>query len=83
MQNTQGAGLFYRLYTSFGYLSTVGYGGHIFPIFIGEVGSKFETQTDIQVMNDIKSWLRADANTGTAHSAVSMHPFTFIQSCYC
>lgn len=59
------------MYNSFGYLNNVGYGGHLFPIFVGEVGSRFATQTDIRSMNDIAAWLRADPNTGDAHNAVS------------
>ena len=31
-QNYQGAGLWYRMWTSFGYLNTIGYAKHLFPI---------------------------------------------------
>ena len=32
LQNYVGSGLWYRMYTSFGYLNTVGYASHLFPI---------------------------------------------------
>ena len=32
LQNYVGSGLWYRMYTSFGYLNTVGYASHVFPI---------------------------------------------------
>lgn len=35
----KGEALFWRMSNSFGYLSKEGYGGHVFPIVFGEVGS--------------------------------------------
>lgn len=32
VQNYDGSGLWWRMYNSFGYLNTVGYSGHIFPV---------------------------------------------------
>ena len=32
MQNYDGSGLWWRMYYSFGYLNTVGYAGHLFPV---------------------------------------------------
>ncbi len=70
LQGYQGTALWFRLYNSFGYLNNVGYGGHLFPIFVGEIGSKFETSTDIQSLTDMQSWFLAKPNTGAAHNAV-------------
>ncbi len=36
-----GAGLWNRMSTSFGYLNKFGYGGHVFPVVIGESGSYY------------------------------------------
>ena len=77
-QAYEGAALWNRLYTSFGYLNNVGYGGHLFPIFIGEVGSMFATQTDIQSLTDFQSWLLADTNTGATHNKVSCSRFVMV-----
>ena len=70
-QGFQGTALWYRMYNSFGYLNNKGYGGHLFPIFVGEIGSKFESQTDIQSLNDMQAWFLAKPNTGADHNAVS------------
>ena len=65
-------GLYDRLYNSFGYLRTVGYQGHVFPVLVGEMGSKFDPSTccDIQSMTDQAKWLNALPGTGTAHTAI-------------
>ena len=42
-----GAGLWNRMSTSFGYLNKVGYGGHVFPVVIGETGSAY---TDVRLL---------------------------------
>lgn len=34
-----GEALFWRMSNSFGYLTKEGYGGHVFPVIFGEVGS--------------------------------------------
>ena len=78
MQAYEGTALWNRLYTSFGYLNNVGYGGHLFPVFIGEVGSQFATQTDIQSMADFQSWLLANPNTGTTHNKASCSSFFMV-----
>ena len=56
-----GAGLAYRASNSWGYLNTVGYNGHIFPVVIGETGSQFITQGDLDFYRDLSLYLR---NTG-------------------
>lgn len=71
LQGSRGPALWDRMYNSFGYLNDKGYQGHRFPIFIGEVGSGFETQTDIDSLNDMQAWFLAEPNTGIPHSPVS------------
>lgn len=65
-------GLYERMWTSFGYLNTIGYGGHLFPILIGEMGSKFDSRTccDVKSMADQLKWIRAEPNTGKPHKAI-------------
>jgi hypothetical protein len=53
-----GAGLAYRASTSWGSLTTQGYGNHIFPVVIGETGSQFITQGDLDFYNDFSLYLR-------------------------
>lgn len=79
IQGYQGTALWFRMYNSFGYLNTKGYGGHLFPVFIGEVGSKFETQTDIQSLNDMTAWFLAKPNTGAQHNPVRLFSWLPIQ----
>ena len=43
-----GSDLWNRMSTSFGYLNKYGYGGHVFPIVIGESGSQY---TDVRPEN--------------------------------
>lgn len=78
LQGYEGSSLFYRLYNSFGYLNTVGYGGHLFPIIIGEVGSKFQSSTDLASLADFSSWLTAAPNTGVQHTNVM---YTSLNQC--
>jgi len=70
VQGYEGESLWYRMYNSFGYLNTVGYGGHLFPVFIGEVGSKFKTATDITSLDDMRDFFLGNAGTGTTHNPV-------------
>lgn len=66
--NYAGPGLWNRLSESFGYLTQKGYCTQsqpckVFPVAIGEFGSRFTQSTDIQSMNDIALYLN---NTGNA-----------------
>lgn len=61
-QDYAGPGLWNRLSTSFGYLTQSGYCTSsepckVFPVAIGEFGSRFATTIDIQSMTDIASYL--------------------------
>ena len=73
-------GLYDRLYNSFGYLRTVGYQNHVFPVLVGEMGSKFDPTTccDIQSMTDQAKWLNALPGTGTAHAAIPVSILTLV-----
>lgn len=64
-QNYSGSGLYNRLTASFGYLTQQGYCNGIcktFPVAIGEMGSRFTENNDIQSMQDFAKYLN---NTGT------------------
>ena len=76
MQGYAGEDLYFRLYSSFGYLKTEGYQGHKFAVLVGEIGSKFEDPRDLQSLHDMAAWFQAKPNTGTPHSPVmvSSHP---------
>lgn len=52
-----GSGLAYRASTSWGYLSATGYGGHIFPVVIGETGSQFIVPIDLDFYRDFSLYL--------------------------
>lgn len=52
-----GADLASRASSSWGYLNTVGYGGHIFPVVIGETGSAFILQGDLDFYRDFALYL--------------------------
>ena len=71
MQGYQGESLWFRMYHSFGYLNNEGYGGHLFPIFVGEVGSTFESETDAQSLADMEAWFNGKPHTGPVHIPVS------------
>lgn len=43
MDRFLGEDLWSRMTSSFGYLTMAGYGGHQFPVIIGETGTKLET----------------------------------------
>jgi len=68
VSNYFGTGLWNRLSSSFGYLTTSGYtyNGQTkrFPIAIGESGSKFQDPRDLQFMPDFQTYL---TNTGAAN----------------
>ncbi len=66
--NYSGAGLYNRLSSSFGYLTQQGYctAGNpckVFPVAVGEFGSKFTDARDLQSMPDIAAYLN---NSGGA-----------------
>ncbi|KAL0040077.1 hypothetical protein WJX79_005360 [Trebouxia sp. C0005] len=60
-QGATGQGLFQRLLASFGHLTQQGFqspqGQMVFPVAVGEFGSKFEESQDIQAMQDLASYL--------------------------
>ena len=70
LQGYAGADLFYRLYNSFGYLKTEGFNGHKFAVLVGEIGSKFTADIDLQSLADVAAWFQAKPNTGAAHSPI-------------
>ncbi|KAK9839537.1 hypothetical protein WJX81_008252 [Elliptochloris bilobata] len=55
-----GEALFWRMTNSFGYLTKEGYGGHVFPVVFGEVGSHLTADNDLQMMEDMAKYLRAE-----------------------
>lgn len=57
-QDYLGAGLSNRMSSSFGYLTKQGYEGKVFPVAVGEFGSYFNEEKDLQSMNDIAKYLR-------------------------
>ncbi|CAL8461992.1 g1523 [Coccomyxa elongata] len=61
-----GPDLWNRMSTSFGYFNKYGYGGHVFPIVIGECGSQYTDSNDIAMMSDMAKYLnnQDDANDG-------------------
>ncbi|KAK9838511.1 hypothetical protein WJX81_004175 [Elliptochloris bilobata] len=64
-----GPDLWRKMTTSFGYLNQRGYGGHRFPVIIGETGSYLATGTDIASMQDIFQYLRADGGAADGQHA--------------
>ncbi len=65
--NDSGSGLWNRMTSSFGYLTEQGYCNgskcKVFPVALGEFGSKFTDNRDIQWMADMATYLN---NTGAA-----------------
>lgn len=65
--NASGAGLFYRMSTSFGTKTTQGYCAgsdcQRFAVAIGEFGSRFVASSDLQTMSDLAAYLN---NQGAA-----------------
>ncbi|CAL5222764.1 g5176 [Coccomyxa viridis] len=59
--NYTGVGLFYKMQTSFGSLTT-GYGAskHVFPLAFGETGSFYTSATDIAMLSDMAKYMRND-----------------------
>jgi hypothetical protein len=73
---SSGPALWDRLSTSFGYLTKKGYCGsngcHVFPVAIGEFGSKFDSSADIESMRDIaKYFTLTDGGNDGKHTAVN------------
>lgn len=66
-QNSEGAGLFNRLSTSFGTLTDKGYCVEgtckVFPVAPGEFGSHFKEEADLKTMNDMAQYFN---NVGSA-----------------
>lgn len=52
-----GAGLAYRASVSWGTLAVTGYGGHVFPVVIGETGSQFIDTRDLAFYTDFRLYL--------------------------
>ena len=65
-----GPALWNRLSQSFGYLNLVGYGGHVFPIAIGEFGSTLTQPADLTFFADLASYLRNERADGTPVDAL-------------
>lgn len=65
-----GTALWTRLSQSFGYLNLEGYGGHIFPIAIGEFGTTFAQTTDQVLFADFARYLRNVQADGTPVDAL-------------
>lgn len=59
----KGYDLWYRLDKSFGYLMKTGYKGVKFNVVIGEFGTKFEDQRDLELMHDLSTWMKANRIT--------------------
>lgn len=53
-----GTALWTRLSQSFGYLNLVGYGGHVFPIAIGEFGTTFAEEADQVLFADLARYMQ-------------------------
>ncbi len=71
-QDFKGDGLWNRLSSSFGYLTQQGYQGKVFPVAIGEFGSRFKEEKDLQSMNDIaKYFTLSSAASDGKHTAIS------------
>jgi aryl-phospho-beta-D-glucosidase BglC (GH1 family) len=60
-QDYQGADLWKRLSASFGYLTQQGYKGKVFPVAIGEFGSRFTEEKDLQSMHDMAEYFQSNA----------------------
>ncbi|BDA41274.1 probable endoglucanase E1 [Coccomyxa sp. Obi] len=62
----QGPELWQKMTQSFGYLTMAGYGGHIFPVIIGETGSLMTSAADLAFMRDMAAYMQVDneANDG-------------------
>lgn len=74
-QNYAGPGLYSRLTNSFGYLTQQGYCNasscKMFPVAIGEFGSRFTEATDIQSLQDFAKYLNnAEAAADNKHHAI-------------
>ena len=56
--DASGTALWTRLSQSFGYLNLAGYGGHVFPIAIGEFGTTFADEADQVLFADLARYLQ-------------------------
>ncbi|CAL5222694.1 g5095 [Coccomyxa viridis] len=59
-----GTCLYERMTLSFGYLNKMGYKGYVFPIVIGEAGSRYTDGNDISMLHDMAQYLN---NQGAAN----------------
>lgn len=66
-QDYQGEALWNRLSSSFGYLTQQGYQGKVFPVAIGEFGSHFTEEKDLQSMQDMARYFQSG---DTKHKAI-------------
>jgi len=66
-----GTALWTRLSQSFGYLNLAGYGGHRFPIAIGEFGTTFAETADQVLFADLARYLQNVQADGTPPSPAS------------
>lgn len=64
-KNAAGQALWTRLSQSFGYLNKVGFGGHVFPIAIGEFGTYFAEQADQTMFADLAKYMLNKKDDGS------------------
>ncbi|KAL3155198.1 hypothetical protein ABBQ32_013138 [Trebouxia sp. C0010 RCD-2024] len=64
-KNAAGQGLWTRLSQSFGYLNKVGFGGHVFPIAIGEFGTYFAEEADQTMFADLAKYMLNKKDDGS------------------
>ena len=65
MNSASGTALWTRLSQSFGYLNKEGFGGHVFPIAIGEFGTTFAEEPDQLLFNDLVNYMLNAQNDGS------------------
>ena len=65
-----GTGLSYRASLSWGSKTTIGYGGHVFPVVIGETGSFFYKPEDLNFYNDFALYLNNESYENDGQHAV-------------
>ena len=64
-KNAAGEALWTRLSQSFGYLNKVGFGGHVFPISIGEFGTYFADEADQTLFADLAKYMLNKKDDGS------------------
>lgn len=70
-QDFVGPGLWNRLSSSFGYLNQEGYHGKVFPVAVGEFGSYFKENNDLNSMNDMAKYFQlSGAGNDGRHRAI-------------